>query len=76
MGDTGSLLLGYLIAFLGLKFYSLNVSGEFFRINAAPAVFLGVVSVPVFDVVRVFVLAWRPDSLRSIRIAGIFITSF
>ena len=38
MGDTGSLLLGYLIAFLGLKFYSLNVSGEFFRINAAPAV--------------------------------------
>jgi len=54
MGDTGSLLLGYLIAFLGLKFYSLNVSGEFFRINAAPAVFLGVVSIPVFDVVRVF----------------------
>lgn len=54
MGDTGSLLLGYLIAFLGLKFYSLNVSGEFFRINAAPVVFLGVVSIPVFDVVRVF----------------------
>lgn len=54
MGDTGSLLLGYMIAFLGLKFYSLNVSGEFFRINAAPAVFLGVVSIPVFDVVRVF----------------------
>lgn len=54
MGDTGSLLLGYLIAFLGLKFYSLNVSGEFFRINAAPAVFLGVVSIPVFDIVRVF----------------------
>lgn len=54
MGDTGSLLLGYLIAFLGLKFYSLNVSGEFFRINAAPAVFWGVVSIPVFDVVRVF----------------------
>lgn len=54
MGDTGSLLLGYLIAFLGLKFYSLNVSGDFFRINAAPAVFLGVVSIPVFDVVRVF----------------------
>lgn len=54
MGDTGSLLLGYLIAFLGLKFYSLNVSGEFFRINAALAVFWGVVSIPVFDVVRVF----------------------
>lgn len=54
MGDTGSLLLGFLIAFLGLKFYDLNVNGEYYRIDAAPAVFLGIVFIPAFDTVRVF----------------------
>ena len=54
MGDTGSLLLGFVIAFLGLKFYDLNINGEFYRIDAAPAVFLGIVFIPAFDTVRVF----------------------
>ncbi len=54
MGDTGSLLLGFIIAFLGLKFYNLNVSGMFYRVSAAPAVFLGIVFIPAFDTVRVF----------------------
>ncbi len=54
MGDTGSLMLGYLIAFLGLKFYALNVDVGYYQIQAAPAVFLGIVFVPAFDTIRVF----------------------
>jgi len=54
MGDTGSLLLGFLIAFLGLKFF-----------NEAPAIsptvkplsiIIGVVFIPVFDTLRVFTI--------------------
>lgn len=54
MGDTGSLMLGYLIAFLGLKFYALNVESGYYQIQAAPAVFLGIVFIPAFDTLRVF----------------------
>ena len=68
MGDTGSLLLGFVIAFLGLKFYDLNINGEFYRIDAAPAVFLGIVFIPAFDTVRVFCVrmaAAEPFALLS-----------
>lgn len=54
MGDTGSLMLGYLIAFLGLKFYDLNIGAEYAQMQAAPAVFLGIVFIPAFDTLRVF----------------------
>lgn len=54
MGDTGSLALGYVIAFLGLKFYNLNMSVELHSIGSPAAIFLGIVFVPVFDAVRVF----------------------
>ncbi len=54
MGDTGSLMLGYLIAFLGLKFFALNIESGYYQIQAAPAVFLGIVFIPVFDTLRVF----------------------
>lgn len=54
MGDTGSLALGYLIAFLGLKFYSINISMDIYDAGAPAALFMGVIFVPVFDAVRVF----------------------
>lgn len=54
MGDTGSLMLGYLIAFFGLKFYNLNINTDMFNIEAAPAVLLGIVFIPAFDTLRVF----------------------
>lgn len=56
MGDTGSLILGYMIAFLGLKFYEMNVDTVKYATQAAPAVFLGIVFVPAFDALRVFVV--------------------
>lgn len=54
MGDTGSLALGYLIAFLGLKFYELNIAGDIYHVGSPAAIFLGIVFVPVFDALRVF----------------------
>ncbi|MDD3108570.1 MAG: MraY family glycosyltransferase [Alistipes sp.] len=54
MGDTGSLTLGFLIAFLGLKFYNININTDMFRVQAVPAVLMGIVFIPVFDTIRVF----------------------
>ena len=54
MGDTGSLTLGFLIVFLGLKFYNLNINTDMFNIQSAPAVLLGIVFIPAFDTCRVF----------------------
>ncbi|WP_300285759.1 glycosyltransferase family 4 protein [uncultured Alistipes sp.] len=54
MGDTGSLMLGFLIAYLGLKFYNLNINTDMFNIQSAPAVLLGIVFIPAFDTCRVF----------------------
>ena len=56
MGDTGSLTLGYMIAFFGLKFYNLNIDSDLYNIQAAPAILLGLVLVPVFDTMRVFIV--------------------
>lgn len=75
MGDTGSLLLGFVIAFLGLKFYDLNINGEFYRIDAAPAVFLGIVFIPAFDTVRVFCVRMAAAFRPFIPTAGISITN-
>ncbi len=54
MGDTGSLTLGFLITFLALRFYNLNVDTEMFQVDSAPAVVLGILFVPAFDTLRVF----------------------
>lgn len=54
MGDAGSLTLGFIIAFLALKFYSLNVHSPLFNVNSAPAVIIGILFVPAFDAARVF----------------------
>ncbi len=57
MGDTGSLILGYVMAIMAIKFNEANVdlSGPFY-IRAAPAVSIGIMMVPVFDTLRVFVM--------------------
>lgn len=60
MGDTGSLALGFVIVFLGLKFYWLSansdiISGiDIFSFNNPLAAILGITFVPLFDTVRVF----------------------
>ncbi|MBK7870906.1 MAG: undecaprenyl/decaprenyl-phosphate alpha-N-acetylglucosaminyl 1-phosphate transferase [Saprospiraceae bacterium] len=58
MGDTGSLLIGLVCAMLIIKFIDLNYymnDGNRFKFYAAPAVAFGVMILPLFDTLRVFI---------------------
>lgn len=54
MGDCGSLILGYIIAFMGFKFVDLNDTNVVFNTPSVLIMFLSIVFVPVFDCIRVF----------------------
>lgn len=57
MGDTGALLLGLIISILTINFIELNGAmedGEYYKINAAPGVAIGILILPLFDTIRVF----------------------
>lgn len=60
MGDTGSLMLGFLIAILSIKFVEFNkynvVTNAQPVFRSAPAMVCGLLIVPVFDTLRVFTL--------------------
>jgi UDP-N-acetylmuramyl pentapeptide phosphotransferase/UDP-N-acetylglucosamine-1-phosphate transferase len=61
MGDTGSLIVGFVISILAVKFNEANINPSApYALNSAPAVSFGIVIVPLFDTLRVF-------SLRLIR---------
>ena len=56
MGDSGSLLLGYMITLYVFEFCKLNANPEVltvYNMTAAPAVAVCVLSVPLFDTLRV-----------------------
>lgn len=56
MGDTGSLTLGYMIVFLGLKFINIeNATLITLGSDSTLALLIGLLFVPVFDTCRVFV---------------------
>jgi UDP-N-acetylmuramyl pentapeptide phosphotransferase/UDP-N-acetylglucosamine-1-phosphate transferase len=57
MGDTGSLVLGFVISLLVIQFNEANInySGKY-SFHAAPAVSFGVLIIPMFDTLRVFLL--------------------
>jgi len=57
MGDTGALLLGLIVSILTINFIELNSVLEDlhpFKINAAPGVAIGILILPLFDTLRVF----------------------
>ncbi len=57
MGDTGALLLGLICSILTIHFIELNEVLEIshpFRVNAAPSVAIGILILPLFDTLRVF----------------------
>lgn len=60
MGDTGSLLLGFLIAILSIKFVEFNkfnaVTNAHPVFKSAPAMVCGLLIIPIFDTLRVFTL--------------------
>ncbi len=58
MGDTGALLLGFIMSILAIKFIELHphVAHHFIEIKAAPATAVAILCVPLFDTLRVFTL--------------------
>ncbi len=61
MGDTGSLVLGFILAALVIEFNELNVGVQTsVDLISTPAISIGIMIVPVFDTLRVFILRmWR-----------------
>jgi len=57
MGDTGSLLVGFMIAILVIQFNELNltVKGQY-KIAASPAVSIAVLILPLYDTLRVMIV--------------------
>lgn len=57
MGDTGSLLIGLIISILAIKFIEFNrtYSGDY-HITSVPAVAIGILIIPLYDLVRVFLI--------------------
>lgn len=58
MGDSGALLLGYMINLFVFSFCGMNADRDvpdIFLMNAAPAVIISLLIVPLFDTVRVMV---------------------
>lgn len=69
MGDTGSLLLGLLMSVFVIRFNEANLTYHGpFSFHSAPAVSFGILIIPLFDTLRVFILRiskgrspFRPD---------------
>ncbi len=58
MGDTGSLLLGLVCSILAIQFIEQNkvlIDSPYF-VGSAPSVAIGILIIPLFDTLRVFVL--------------------
>lgn len=63
MGDTGSLVLGFIIAVLGIRLIQANMIATNPVLPHAPVFVLGIVLIPVFDAVRVFsIRIWKGES--------------
>ena len=63
MGDTGSLVLGFVIAVLCIRLIQVNAVAVKPIISQAPVFVLGIVLIPVFDTLRVFaVRIWKGRS--------------
>ena len=63
MGDTGSLVLGFVIAVLCIRLMQVNVFSASPVLPHAPVFVLGLVFIPVFDTLRVFTMRiWKGKS--------------
>jgi UDP-GlcNAc:undecaprenyl-phosphate GlcNAc-1-phosphate transferase len=61
MGDSGSLLIGFIIAVMIIKFNEINAgSGVIYNLDSSPAITIAILIVPLFDTLRVFTIRiWR-----------------
>jgi UDP-GlcNAc:undecaprenyl-phosphate GlcNAc-1-phosphate transferase len=63
MGDTGSLILGFVVAVLCIRLLQVNFHSPTPVLQSAPVFVLGIVLIPVFDTIRVFsIRIWRGKS--------------
>ncbi len=57
MGDTGSLLLGFLVSILAVTFVEFNRLGAInYPVRSAPAIAIAVLIIPIFDTFRVSII--------------------
>jgi UDP-N-acetylmuramyl pentapeptide phosphotransferase/UDP-N-acetylglucosamine-1-phosphate transferase len=57
LGDTGSMLIGFLLALFAINFLELNSDQtSVLRISTAPSITLAILSIPVFDTFRVIII--------------------
>lgn len=57
MGDTGSLIVGFVIAMLVVRFNEINIVYKgAYAVESAPAVSFGILIIPLFDTMRVFLI--------------------
>jgi len=54
MGDSGSLVVGFILAVLSVKFIQFNESPNTWYIGNAPTLAIAVLAIPLFDTLRVF----------------------
>jgi len=59
MGDTGAMLIGFILAVQSIHFIEFNKARSIvdeYWIHASPSVAIAVMAIPIFDMVRVFIL--------------------
>lgn len=57
MGDTGAMLIGFVLSMLAIHFIELNkanIVAVQYWIHASPTVAIGIMALPIFDMLRVF----------------------
>lgn len=55
MGDTGSMVVGYLISFMAIKFINLS-SADWIMIHNAPVIAVAILIVPIIDTISVIII--------------------
>ena len=60
MGDTGSLVIGFILAVFAIRFNEIDAAGKsFYDLQSAPSVSIAVLIVPLYDTLRVIILRFR-----------------
>ena len=57
MGDSGSLVIGFILAVFAIRFNEINAAGDgYHALQSSPSVSIAVLIVPLFDTLRVIIL--------------------
>jgi len=60
MGDTGSLVIGFTLAVMAIRFNEIDAAGRsFIDLKSTPSVSIAVLIVPLYDTLRIIVLRWH-----------------